>query len=79
MAQETTSHTSFGELLLHQKLDKKLLDCQYAAKNDRNENNSLTSRLQRCDPQTAQDITFTASFTETLLLHEGERQKPVQC
>ena len=40
---------------------------------------SLTSRLQRCDPQTAQDITFPASFTETLLLHKGERQKPVQC
>ena len=42
MAQETTSHTSFGEKLLHQKYEKKkLLDCQYAAKNDRNENNKF--------------------------------------
>ena len=35
----------------------------------------LTSRLQRCDPQTAQDITFAASFVEILLLHKGEKQK----
>ena len=30
---------------------------------------SLTSRLQRCDPQTAQDTTFPAFFVEILLLH----------
>ena len=47
MAQETTSHTSFGELLLHQKLDKKLLDCQYAAKNDRNENNKFNVEVTK--------------------------------
>ena len=35
----------------------------------------LTSRLQRCDPQTAQDTTFAASFVEILLLHKGEKQK----
>ena len=35
----------------------------------------LTSRLQRCDPQTAQDTTFPASFGEILLLHKGETQK----
>ena len=37
----------------------------------------LTSRLQRCDPQTAQDTSFPASFVETLLLHKGEKQKIV--
>ena len=36
---------------------------------------SLTSRLQRCDPQTAQDTIFPASFVEILLLHKGEKQK----
>ena len=36
---------------------------------------SLTSRLQRCDPQTAQDTTFPAFFVEILLLHKRERQK----
>ena len=35
----------------------------------------LTSRIQRCDPQTAQDTMFPASFVEILLLHKGERQK----
>ena len=35
----------------------------------------LTSTLQRCDPQTAQDTTFAASFVEKLLLHKGEKQK----
>ena len=35
----------------------------------------LTSRLQRRDPQTAQDTMFPASFVEILLLHKGERQK----
>ena len=35
----------------------------------------LTSRLQRCDPQTAQETMFPASFLEILLLHKGERQK----
>ena len=39
----------------------------------------LTSRLQRCDPQTAQDTTFAASFVETLLLHKGEKQKLLHC
>ena len=38
---------------------------------------SLTSRLQRCDPQTAQDTTFPASSVEILVLHKGERQKPL--
>ena len=36
---------------------------------------SLTSRLQRCDPQTAQNKTFPASSVEILVLHKGERQK----
>ena len=36
---------------------------------------SLRSRLQRCDPQTAQDTTFPASFVEILLLNKGETQK----
>ena len=36
---------------------------------------SLTSRLERCDPQTAQDTTFPASSVEILVLHKGERQK----
>ena len=31
----------------------------------------LTSRLQRCDPQTAQETTFAASFVEILLFHKG--------
>ena len=35
----------------------------------------LTSRLQRCDQQTAQDTTFPASSVEILVLHKGERQK----
>ena len=35
----------------------------------------LTSRLQRCDLQTAQDTTFAAFFVEILLLHKGEKQK----
>ena len=35
----------------------------------------LTSRLQRRDPQTAQDTMFPASFGEILLLHKGEKQK----
>ena len=39
---------------------------------------SLTSRLQRCDPQTAQDTTFPASFVEIRLLHKGEKQKLLQ-
>ena len=34
----------------------------------------LTSRLQRCDPQTAQDTTFPASFVEIPLLHKSETQ-----
>ena len=38
----------------------------------------LTSRLQRCDPQTAQDTTFAASFVVILLLHKGEKQKLLQ-
>ena len=36
---------------------------------------SLTSRLQRCDPQTAQDTTFPASFVKILLFHKGWKQK----
>ena len=39
----------------------------------------LTSRLQRCDPQTAQDTTFAASFVEILFLHKGEKQKLLHC
>ena len=35
----------------------------------------LTSRLQRCDQQTAQDTTFPASSVEILALHKGEKQK----
>ena len=35
---------------------------------------SLTSRLQRCDPQTAQDTTFPAFSVEILVLHKGEKQ-----
>ena len=31
----------------------------------------LTSKLQRIDPQTAQDTTFAASFVEILLFHKG--------
>ena len=38
----------------------------------------LTSRLQRRDPQTAQDTMFPASFVEILLLHKGEKQKLLQ-
>ena len=133
MAKNTTSHASFGEILLLQKSEKqKLLHFQNKVSKERDrklrvqcriykhathkwhrrqrllltmgkyycyikarsrnsftvrmeldtietKSTSLTSRLQRCDPQTAQDITFPASFTETLLLHKCERQKPVQC
>ena len=35
----------------------------------------LTSRLQRCDPQTAQDTTFPAPFVKILLFHKGWKQK----
>ena len=39
----------------------------------------LTSRLQRCDVQTAQDTTVAASSVEILLLHKGEKQKLLHC
>ena len=129
MAKETTSHASFGEiLLLHKGEKQKLLHFQNKVSTDRDhklrvqcriykhvthiwhrrqqlllplgkyycsikrrsrncftvrmeldtietKSTCLTSRLQRCDPQTAQNTTFAASFVEILLLHKCEKQK----
>ena len=124
-AKETTSHASFGGILLPHKGEKqKLLHFQNKVSKDRDhklraqcriykhvthklhrrqqlllplgknycsikarsrnsftvrmeldkmetKSTCLTSRLQRCDPQTAQDTTFAASFVEILLFHKG--------
>ena len=124
-AKETTSHASFGEILLLHKGEKhKLLHFQNKVSKERDhklgvqcriykyvnniwhrrqqlllplakdycfitarsrksftvrmeldkmetKSTCLTSRLQRCDPQTAQDTTFAASFVEILLFHKG--------
>ena len=132
-AKETTSHASFGEiLLLHKGEKQKLLHVQNKVSKDRDyklrvqcriykhvthkwhrrqqlllplgkyycsikarsrnsftvrmeldtiktKSTRLTSRLQRCDVQTAQDTTVAASSVEKLLLHKGEKQKLLHC
>ena len=62
MAQEARPHASFGEKLLLQKYEtKKLLDCQYAAKNDKKRNQQVYRRGYN-------DVTHERHRTQRFLL-----------
>ena len=80
MANNTTSHASFGEILLLQKSEKqKLLHFQKKISKERPKATSSMPNLQTCDPQMAQETTSAAYFGETLMLHKGEKQKLLHC
>ena len=81
MAKNTTSHASFGEiLLLHKSEKQKLLHFQNkVSKDKRSQATSSMPNLQTCDPLMAQETTSAAYYGEILLLHEGEKQKLLHC